>query len=120
MVTDSTVLGVLRLLSQRPHASQRDMASSLGVSLGKANYCVRALIAKGFVKAENYRKSRNRLAYLYLLTPEGIAAKADLTRRFLVRKVAEYEALRREIEGLERESGLVAGVERGGRETAVR
>jgi EPS-associated MarR family transcriptional regulator len=113
IVADPASLKVLRLLAASPCLSQRDVASLVGVSLGKANYCLRALIAKGFVKAENYRKSRNKLAYLYCLTPSGIAAKADLTRQFLARKVREYEALRDEIEGLERESGLVAHVEYG-------
>lgn len=88
--------------------SQRELASSLGVSLGKTNYCLRALISKGLVKAENYRKSSNKLAYLYLLTPAGVAAKTALTRQFLAHKVAEYEALRLEIEGLERESEIDA------------
>jgi EPS-associated MarR family transcriptional regulator len=106
-VTDSTSLRVLRLLADSPRQSQRQVASSVGVSLGKANYCLRALIAKGFVKAENYRQSSNKLAYLYLLTPAGVAAKADLTRQFLARKVREYEVLRQEIEGLERESESV-------------
>ena len=108
MVTDQTSLSVLRLLATSPHLSQRELASFVGVSLGKANYCLRALIAKGLVKAENYRKSSNKLAYLYFLTPAGVAAKADLTRQFLARKVKEYEALRLEIEGLERERELVA------------
>ena len=108
LVTDPTSLSVLRLLAASPHLSQREVAASVGVSLGKANYCLRALIAKGVVKAENYRKSSNKLAYLYLLTPAGVAAKANLTRQFLARKVKEYEALRLEIEGLERERELVA------------
>ncbi len=107
MVTDPTALGVMRLLAGRPQASQREVALSLGVSLGKANYCLRALIARGFVKAENYRKSSNKLAYLYILTPSGVAAKAELTQRFLARRVKEYEALRLEIEALERESAPV-------------
>jgi EPS-associated MarR family transcriptional regulator len=102
-MTDRAFLSVLRVLASHPHLSQRQVASSVGVSLGKANYCIRALIAKGFVKAENYRKSSNKLAYLYLLTPAGVAAKADLTRHFLALKVQEYEALRLEIERLERE-----------------
>ena len=110
-MTDPTSLSVLRLLAASPHLSQREVAASVGVSLGKANYCLRALIAKGFVKAENYRKSSNKLAYLYLLTPAGVAAKANLTRQFLARKVKEYEALRLEIEGLERERELVADAE---------
>ena len=74
------------------------------MSLGKANYCLRALIAKGLVKAENYRKSDNKLAYLYLLTPSGIVAKADLTRGFLSRKIQEYDELRGEIDQLRQET----------------
>lgn len=94
----------MRLIGAKPEVSQRELASSLGISVGKANYCIRALIAKGFVKAENYRNSSNKLAYFYLLTPRGIVAKADLTRQFLAQKVREYESLRLEIEALEREN----------------
>ena len=94
----------MRLIRAKPELSQRELATSLGMSLGKANYCLRALIEKGFVKAENYRKSNNKLAYLYLLTPSGIAAKAELTRQFLARKVRDYEELRLEIERLQHES----------------
>lgn len=94
----------MRLLVRNRALSQRRLASSLGVSLGKANYCLRALIEKGFVKAENYRNSNNKLAYFYLLTPSGIAAKAELTREFLARKMREYEALGLEIEQLRQES----------------
>lgn len=94
---------MLRLLKSRPEVSQREVASSLGMSLGKANYCLRALMEKGFVKAENYRKSTNKLAYFYLLTPSGMAAKAELTQKFLVRKMHEYEELRAEIEQLRKE-----------------
>jgi EPS-associated MarR family transcriptional regulator len=108
MLTDATSLSMLRLLAVRPHLSQREVATSVGVSLGKANYCLRALIAKGFVKARNYRNTRNKLAYVYLLTPAGVAAKAEMTRRFLACKVREYEALGREIEGLQRESASFA------------
>jgi EPS-associated MarR family transcriptional regulator len=74
------------------------------MSLGKANYCLKALIAKGFVKAENYRNSSNKLAYLYLLTPSGIALKAEMTSQFLAIKMKEYEELRLEIERLRLES----------------
>lgn len=95
---------LLRVLSQRPGAGQRELASSLGVSLGKANYVLRALIEKGLVKAENYRNSTKKLAYLYVLTPKGIATKAELTRAFLSRKLREYEELREEIERLQQES----------------
>ena len=101
---DHAEFDVIRLLGAKHQVSQREVATSLGISLGKANYCLRALIARGFVKAENYRRSNNKLAYLYLLTPTGIARKADLTRRFLARRIKEYELLRLEIEALERET----------------
>ena len=100
-VPDSSILSVLRLLDGRPRLTQRDMARELGVSLGKANYCLGALIGKGFVKVQNFRNSTNKRAYLYLLTPEGVAAKATLTRQFLVRTREEYDALRREVERLQ-------------------
>jgi MarR family transcriptional regulator, temperature-dependent positive regulator of motility len=95
----------MRLLDTRQQLTQREVADSLGMSLGKVNYCLKALIEKGFVKAENYRNSSNKLAYFYLLTPSGIAAKADLTRQFLARKMKEYDELKLEIERLRRESG---------------
>lgn len=95
---------LLRLIESRSQLTQRELASSLGVSLGKANYCLRALIARGLVKAENYRNSNNKSAYLYLLTPRGIKRKAELTRHFLARRVREYEQLRLEIERLQQES----------------
>jgi EPS-associated MarR family transcriptional regulator len=78
------------------------------MSLGKVNYCLKALVEKGFVKAENYRKSNNKLAYFYLLTPSGITAKAELTRHFLARKMREYDELRLEIEQLQQESESAA------------
>lgn len=95
----------MRLLDAKQQLSQREVATSLGMSLGKANYCIKALIEKGFVKAENYRNSNNKLAYFYLLTPSGIAAKAELTRKFLARKMIEYDELKLEIERLKQESG---------------
>jgi len=87
--------------------SQRDLADALGVSLGKANYCLKALLDKGFIKMQSFRKSPNKLAYAYLLTPGGIAEKAGLTVRFLARKVAEYESLTLEIEALKSEMNQV-------------
>lgn len=101
---DSTTLSLLRLLARSPQLAQRDVAGLLGVSLGKANCCIRALIAKGLVKTHTYRKRSNKVAYLYQLTPAGMAAKTALTRQFLAQKVREYDALRLEIEGLRRES----------------
>ena len=96
-------LKVLRLLEANPHLSQRDLAGALGVSLGKTNYCLKALLDKGFIKMQSFNKSPNKLAYAYLLTPTGIAEKAGLTVRFLARKVAEFDSLTLEIEALKSE-----------------
>lgn len=101
-------LKALRLLEQNPEMTQRELAEALGVSVGAANYCLKALVEKGWVKLENFQKNPKKLGYLYLLTPMGIAAKAQLTARFLRRKMAEYEALRAEIDQLQAEvSGFV-------------
>lgn len=102
-VPDSAILRVLRLLEASPALTQREMAREVGVRLGKANYCLRALLCKGFVKAQNFRNRPNKRGYVYLLTPDGVAAKANLTRHFLARK-REFDALRLEIERLQRES----------------
>ncbi|NYT84343.1 MarR family EPS-associated transcriptional regulator [Pollutimonas harenae] len=101
-------LKVLRLLESNPGLSQRDLADELGVSLGKTNYCIKALLNKGLLKMQNFRNSQNKLAYAYLLTPAGIAAKAELTARFLKYKVIEYENLHKEIETLRRELAQTA------------
>lgn len=93
-------LKALDLLQDDPAVSQREMAQRLDVSLGKVNYCLRALLAKGLVKAQNFKNSQNKLAYAYVLTPAGIKARADLTAEFLRVKVREYESLRLEIERL--------------------
>jgi EPS-associated MarR family transcriptional regulator len=102
-VYEENHLKVLRLLEADPGLSQRDLSQALGISLGKTNYCMRALLDKGLVKMQNFRNSNNKLGYAYLLTPAGIAAKTDLTRSFLKIKIQEYEILRREIEELKRE-----------------
>src|SRR5690554_5324256 len=102
-IADEHHLKVLRLLEANPDMSQRELADALGVSVGKTNYCIRALVDKGLLKMNNFRNSQNKLAYAYLLTPAGITAKADLTARFLKYKVTEYENLRHEIETLRRE-----------------
>src|ERR1019366_777725 len=107
-MSDSSFLRVLRLLHASPSRTQREMAHELGMSLGKANYLLRALLGKGFVKIQNFRNSSNKRGYAYLLTPEGVAAKAELTRHFLTRKIEEYDALRLEIERLRGESEAVA------------
>lgn len=88
---------VLRLIEEQPEISQRELARSLGVSLGKTHYLLKALLDKGLVKADNFRRSDNKLAYAYLLTPSGIAAKLELTRAFLRLKEDEYRAAHEEI-----------------------
>lgn len=101
---DRAQLELLRLIGERSELTQREVAAVLGMSLGKANFCLRALIARGLVKAENYRKSDNKSAYLYLITPRGIARKVELTRLFLARRMREYERLKLEIEQLRQET----------------
>ena len=93
---------VLRFVEENPQRSQREISHALGLSLGGVNYCMRALIDKGLIKIENFRTCDNKLGYLYVLTPQGIAARAALTNRFLRRKLAEYEALKAEIEAVQR------------------
>lgn len=100
---DGIRLAILRLLEERPEVSQRELARELGLSLGKTNYCLRALIEKGWVKARNFRDSSNKLAYAYVLTPSGMRAKATATLDFLARKQREFAALEAEIERLRRE-----------------
>ena len=101
--TQETHLKVLRHLEENPDVTQRELAEALGISLGKANYCLKALINKGMVKAKNFKNSANKRAYLYILTPKGIETKARISVKFLKRKVEEYEALRLEIEQLKSE-----------------
>lgn len=92
---------LLRILEMQPDISQRQLANQLGISLGKANYCLKALLTKGWVKVRNFKNSQNKWAYAYLLTPQGIEQKARMTGEFLKCKVAEYESLKQEIERLE-------------------
>ncbi len=96
-------LQVLRHLEDNPEVSQRELAEVLGVSLGKTNYCLKALINKGLVKANNFKNNANKRAYLYVLTPKGIETKARVSVQFLKRKMEEYEALKLEIEQLKAE-----------------
>lgn len=100
---DELRLRVLRALETNPELSQRQLAAELGVSLGGVNYALKALVERGFVKADNFRKSGNKVAYLYVLTPQGVAEKASLATAFLGRKLEEYEVLRQEIEALKGE-----------------
>lgn len=103
MIDTETHYRLLRYIEQHPEATQRELAAALGVSLGKANYCLKALMERGLIKARNFKNSHNKRAYLYHLTPLGIDSKARVTARFLKRKIAEYEALQGEIELLKRE-----------------
>ena len=102
-MSEQRQLDAMRLLDANPEMTQRELAEALGVSLGAANYCLKALVEKGWVKLENFQNNPNKMGYLYLLTPIGMAAKTTLTARFLRRKLAEYEALKSEIEQLKSE-----------------
>jgi len=97
------VLKLLREIKKSPTLTQRELSSKLGISLGKVNFLLNALISKGLVKAQNFKNSHNKKAYLYFLTPHGIEQKAKVTYRFLKRKIEEYERLESEIQELRKE-----------------
>ena len=105
---EDTYFRVMRLLEANPDLTQRELAKQLGVSVGGLNYCLKALIQKGWIKMHNFGQSKNKFGYVYLLTPAGVSEKAALTSRFLHRKMSEYEALRREIEDLSQEADVRA------------
>ncbi len=94
---------ILRLLHENPELTQRELGEQVGISLGAVNYCLRALIERGLVKAGNFSRNPNKLGYAYVLTPAGIAERAMLTGRFLGMRIKEYEALKLEIDSLSRE-----------------
>lgn len=106
---DEYDLKVMRQIQANPNIGQRELAVAIGVSLGKTNFCLRALVDKGHVKMQNFRNSQNKLSYSYLLTPSGMAAKAALTVSFLKRKMAEYEELKAEYDAMqfERDSSKI-------------
>lgn len=113
MLDETTHYGLLKTLEENPDLTQRDLARLLGISLGKVNFCLNALVAKGSLKINNFRNSDNKLAYAYLLTPRGAEEKARITVRFLKHKMQEYEQLRKEIEALTLEAeqkGLLENV----------
>ena len=89
---------ILRKIQSRPNSTQRALAEELGFSLGKVNYCLKALKNKGLVKIAHFKKNRNKFNYIYILTPKGIAEKTKLTINFMARKMKEYEELKNEIE----------------------
>lgn len=108
MLTEETRYRILKLLEDEPKASQRRIADELGISLGRVNYCLQALIEKGLIKVNNFRNSTNKRAYLYFLTPKGIEEKARVTVSFLQVKMQQYELLKKELEQLQREATKVA------------
>jgi EPS-associated MarR family transcriptional regulator len=105
MLTDEYRYRILKLLENNPTASQREIARELGVSLGRVNYCLQALIEKGLIKVNNFRQNESKRAYLYYLTPKGVQEKTKVTVRFLKAKLDEYESLKREVAQLQREAG---------------
>lgn len=109
---DEITYKLLKLIEKTPRLSQREIAQKMGVSLGKTNYCLKALIDKGFIKFQNFYNNKKKSAYIYFLTPKGIEEKAEVTYRFLQRKIEEYENIKVEIESLKNEAALtkVAGV----------
>ena len=108
--TQETHLKVLRHLEDNPDVTQRELAVALGISLGKTNYCLKALINKGLIKAKNFKNNDNKRSYLYILTPKGIETKTKISIKFLKRKIQEYEALSQEIEQLKTELNGNGGV----------
>lgn len=104
ILTEEVRYRLLKLLEPNPRLSQRQVAQELGCSLGKVNFCLRSLVDKGLIKATNFKSSRNKTAYMYLLTPRGIEEKARVTVRFLQSKMREYEALRDEIQQIRDEA----------------
>lgn len=105
MLNDEVRHKIFRIIQENPEINQRTLADKLGISLGKTNYCIQALIEKGWLKVNNFKNSNNKFAYAYLLTPSGIEEKALLTVSYLKRKIEEYEELKSEIEVLSKEVG---------------
>jgi EPS-associated MarR family transcriptional regulator len=100
---EDTYFRVMRILQENPDLTQRELAEKLGISVGGLNYCLKALMKKGLVKMQNFRQSKNKFGYVYVLTPRGLAERAALTNRFLRRKMEEYDALKAEIEALKKD-----------------
>ncbi len=98
MSYNSDQFNILRKIKSKPNISQRELAAQLGFSLGKLNYCINALKLKGLIKITNFKNNKNKIKYLYLLTPKGISKKAKLTVNFMKKKMSEYEELKKELE----------------------
>jgi EPS-associated MarR family transcriptional regulator len=98
MINDDDHFNTLRTIKKKPQSTQRDLANELGFSLGKLNYCLKALQHKGLVKINNFKKSKKKLNYIYVLTPKGLSAKTKLTLKFMEKKMREYDELKKEME----------------------
>ena len=110
MLTDEYRYKILKILEANPEISQRDMARELDISLGRVNFCLKALIEVGLLKATNFRNSSNKLAYMYLLTPKGLEEISVITARFLKLKMQEYANLQAEIEELRKDANQTIGL----------
>ena len=97
MQNDQDYLNLLRKIKNKSETSQRKLAGELGFSLGKLNYCLKALKSKGLIKIENFKKNPNKFNYIYVLTPKGVSEKAKLTLNFMKRKIKEYDELKKEV-----------------------
>jgi len=97
---DEVHLQVMKLIEATPDITQRDLAEKLEVSVGKANYLLKGLIQKGLLKAENFQKSQNKLGYVYKFTPAGLEHKARITLRYMQKRVAEYEAMKKDLDSM--------------------
>ncbi len=109
MLDEETEYKLLKILQDAPQSSQRDIAKAMGISLGKVNYCLRALAEKGWIKVKNFYHNPDKRGYVYLLTPTGLERKARVTMAFLKRKQDEYESLKREIVRLQAEASRLSG-----------
>lgn len=107
---DEIAYKLLKLIEAEPYLSQREIAQKMGVSLGKTNYCLKALVDKGFIKLQNFYNNKKKSAYIYFLTPQGIEEKTAVTYRFLQRKIKEYENIKVEIQSLKNEAALTKGI----------
>lgn len=106
---EDTYFRVMRILQDNPDLTQRELAQKLGISVGGLNYCLKALMQKGWVKMRNFAHSKNKFGYVYVLSPSGLVEKAAITHRFLQRKIEEYEALKAEIKALAEEVAIPKG-----------
>ena len=110
LLTDEYRYKILKILEANPEISQRDLARKLHISLGRVNFCLKALIEKGLLKATYFHNSNNKLAYMYMLTPKGLEEKSVITARFLKLKMLEHAALQAEIEELRKDANQTIGI----------